>query len=123
MYDLADDGLLNRKNKQIINQLIDKQLIVTQPYPKLFSDGFTHFVAHRLNPSEVKTIENKLGLHNKWRNMRYLILLILVPLAAFIFISQGFSIEKIFGIFAGVLTVVTGAMKLFDSHIFRQASE
>jgi hypothetical protein len=123
LYDLADDGLLNRKNKQIINQLIDKQLIVTQPYPKLFSDGFTHFVVHRLNPSEVKTIEHKLGLHNKWRNMRYLILLILVPLAAFIFISQGFSIEKIFGIFAGVLTVVTGAMKLFDSHIFRQASE
>lgn len=123
LYDLADDGLLNRKNKQIINQLIDKQLIVMQPHPKLFSDGFTHFVVHRLNPSEVKTIEHKLGLHNKWRNMRYLILLILVPLAAFIFISQGFSIEKIFGIFAGVLTVVTGAMKLFDSHIFRQASE
>ncbi len=118
LYDLADDGLLNRKNKAMIQRLINKKLIIPVPYPKLFSDEFKTFVNESLEPSDVKAIEKKLGLKGTWKNIQYLILLILVPLATFILISQGISIEKIFGIFAGVLTVITGLMRLFDSRIF-----
>jgi len=63
-----------------------------------------------------------MGLKGSWHNMKYIILLILVPLAAFIIISQGISVEKVIAIFAGGLTVVGTLMKLFDSSSLKQTS-
>lgn len=122
LYDLADDGLFNRKNKPMIQRLLNKKLIVSKPYPRLFSEEFRKFVNKSLYPYEVKSIEKKLGLKGKWRNIQYLILLILIPLATFILISQGMSIEKIFGIFAGIITVVTGVMRVFDGNMLKSSS-
>jgi hypothetical protein len=73
-----------------------------------------------MKPNEIKTIEKKLGLKGRWHNVRYLILMIIVPLTALILISQGLSMEKIFGIFAGGIAAVTGIIRLFDSNIFKQ---
>ncbi|MCA1761291.1 MAG: hypothetical protein LC658_16090, partial [Bacteroidales bacterium] len=121
LFDLADDGLLNRKNKAIIQKLINKRLIMTDPVPDFFSDEFRDFVRKSIKSTEVKAIERKLGLKGSWHNAKYLILLILIPLAAFIVISQGVSIEKVFGIFAGGLAIITGVLRLLDSSTFRQS--
>ncbi len=119
LFDLADDGLLNRKNKTMIQKLIDKRLIVTDPEPAFYAEDFRDFVIKHMKAKEVKAIENKLGLKGSWHNAKYLILLILVPLAAFVIISQGISIEKVFGIFAGGLAIITGIIRLFDSNSFK----
>jgi hypothetical protein len=120
LFDLADDGLMNRKNKVIIQKLINKRLIVTDPVPSFSSDEFREFVLKSIKSTEVKAIERKLGLKGSWHNAKYLILLILIPLAAFIVISQGISIEKVFGIFAGGLAIITGILRLLDTNLFRQ---
>jgi hypothetical protein len=121
LFDLADDGLLNRKNKTMIQKLIDKRLIVTDPEPAFYAEEFCNFVRKSMKTKEVKTIENKLGLKGSWHSAKYLILLILVPLAAFVIISQGISIEKVFGIFAGGLAIITGIIRLFDSNTFKSS--
>jgi hypothetical protein len=121
LFDLADDGLLNRKNKALIQKLIDKRLIVTDPEPAFYSTEFRDFVLKNMKTDEVKAIENKLGLKGSWHNAKYLILLILLPLAAFVIISQGISIEKVFGIFAGGLAIITGIIRLFDSNTFKSS--
>jgi hypothetical protein len=122
LYDLADDGLLNRKNKTMIQRLVDKRLIIENPYPALFSGQFESFVRHNLKSDEVKSIENKLGVKGSWHNTKYIILLIVVPLAALIFISQGISLEKAFTILGGGLAVLTGIIRLFDSGLFKSSS-
>ncbi len=122
LYDLADDGLLNRKNKTTIKNLIDKGLIVSNGNLKLFSDKFREYVLKQLTPSKIKTIERDLGLKGQWRNIRYLILLILIPLGAFIFMSQGISMEKIFGIIGGALAAITGLLRLFDTSTFKNSA-
>ncbi len=121
LFDLADDGLLNRKNKEIIQKLINKRLIITDSVPDFFSGEFRDFVRKSIKSTEVRAIERKLGLKGTWHNAKYLILLILIPLAAFIVISQGISIEKVFGIFAGGLAIITGVLRLLDSGTFRQS--
>ncbi len=122
LYDLADDGLMNRKNKPMIRRLLKKKLIIDNVNPKLFSTEFRDFVLQKLSPSKVKALESSLGLKGKWRNIRYLILLILIPLGAFIFISQGIPMEKIFGIIGGALAAITGLLRLFDSSSFKMSS-
>jgi hypothetical protein len=115
LYDLADDGLMNRNNKKIILQLARKRLIASKPLPMLFTPGFSNYVYMHITRTEITEIEGKLGLKGNWRNAKYLILLVLIPLAAFIFISQGLTIEKSFGIFAGIIGAITTLMKLFEN--------
>ena len=122
LFDLADDGLVNIKNKLIINRLIQKNLISLEPAPKFVSNNFRNYILKNLSQETVKMLEGKIGLKKKWKNMRYLILFILIPLAAFIMISQGISIEKIFGIFTGILAVITGVARLFDSQLFKHSA-
>lgn len=122
LFDLADDGLVNIKNMQTINHLVSKNLIELKPYPKLITKDFKNYIVQNQAHSDIKALEKKLGIKGSWRNTRYLILMILIPLAAFILISQGVSFEKIFGIFAGILTIVTGTIRLFDSNTFKQSS-
>ncbi|MEZ5083451.1 MAG: hypothetical protein R2750_08385 [Bacteroidales bacterium] len=114
LYDLADDGLLNLKNKNMINILETKGLIILEPYPRLFSDNFKEFIRNSVGAEEARSLESKLSGRGNWRNTRYLILLLLIPLAALFFIAQGSSIEKVIGIFTGVLAVFSGLMRLFD---------
>ncbi|MBN2172636.1 MAG: cache domain-containing protein [Bacteroidales bacterium] len=121
LYDIADDGMLNMKNKYLINRLLLKGLIIMEPYPKLFSESFNHFIKFSIKVDEANLLEQKLVGKGKWKNMRYLILLILMPLAAFIFIAQGSSIEKVIGIFTGALALFSGLMRLFDSGVTRQS--
>lgn len=120
LHDLAEDGLLNRKDNLMIENLIKKRLIIADPNPEIFSNKFREFILYEMKSSDIKLIESKLGLKGRWHNARYLILLIIIPLAAFILISQGLSLEKIFGIFAAGIAAVTGLMRLFESSIFNQ---
>jgi len=104
----------------MIQNLINKRLIIPDPYPVFFSEEFRDFVSKSIKSGEVSAIEQKLGLKGSWHNAKYLILLILIPLAAFIIISQGIAIDKVFGIFAGGLAIITGVLRLFDSNMFKQ---
>ncbi|MCB2222220.1 MAG: cache domain-containing protein [Bacteroidetes bacterium] len=122
LFDLADDGMLNLKNKIRINKLIARGLIVRKPFPQLFDETFRLFIKYSVNPDETKMLEHKLSRQGKWRSMRYLILLILIPIAGFIFIAQGTSIEKVIGIFTGVLALFSGLMRLLDSRSMQQTN-
>ena len=106
----------------MVQALINKRLIKPFPNPAFFSNEFRDFVRNSIKSTEIKAIETKLGLKGRWHNARYLILLIIIPLSAFVLISQGLSIEKIFGIFAGGIAAVSGLMRLFDSSLFKQGS-
>ncbi len=119
LYDLAEDGLLNLKNKRLIFQLMKKGLIVSGEYLEIYSNDFRDFIKNTIKPEEVKKLESKLIFKGMWRNIRYPIIIVLVILAAFIFISQGYSIEKVTAIFAGILTLLAGMVRLFESSVFR----
>ena len=115
LYDLADDGLLNTKNKPMINKLVQKGLIKVDSYPELFAKSFQYFILYNIDPEETRLIEKDLIRQGKWRNMRYLIWFMLIPLVGFIFIAQGTSIEKVIGILSGGLAVVAGLMRVLNS--------
>ncbi|MCB0805863.1 MAG: hypothetical protein KDC05_08700 [Bacteroidales bacterium] len=117
LYDLADDGMLNLKNKYLINKLVMKGLIVYKPYPRLFSDSFQYYLRFSVKPEETLRIERKLGKRGKWKNMRFLLLLFIIPLAGFVFIAQGISFDKVIGIFAGVLALLSGLMRFLDGGV------
>lgn len=121
LYNLADDGIVNFKNKTLINRLRLKGLILLDPYPRLYDESFHYFLKFSIKPEEAKMLEHKLSKHGKWRNLRYLIILGVATLAGFVFIAQGSSIEKVIGVLTGLLAVVSGLMRLLDAKSAGQA--
>lgn len=118
LFDLADDGLMNFKNRFLINRLKMKGLILLKPTPRVFDPSFQYFLKYSVNEDETLLLEQKLGKEGKWKNTRYLILLLLIPLIAFIFISQGTSVERVVGILTGVIALFSGALRLMDTRWF-----
>ena len=123
LFDLADDGMMNFKNRFLINRLKMKGLIKLRPVPHIFSPSFQYFLKYSVSETETNELEQKLSKEGKWKNMRYLILLLLIPLVAFMFISQGTSIERVVGILTGVIALFSGAMKLMDTGWLGNASK
>lgn len=114
LYDLTHDGLINLKNEKMIYRLMQKGLIDYNKYLKPFSRGFKYYVNNSIHPDEKKNLERSANLKGMWHTMRYPIIIVLVIIAVFIFISQGYSIEKVTAIFAGILTLMATMTKLFD---------
>jgi len=123
LTDLSEDGMLNYKNKQLLNQLKMKGLVTFTPFPQIFSDGFSYFLSEVIDPGETHELQSNMRKQGNWHNMRYLILLILIPLIIFIMIAQGTSIEKVIGIATGGLAVLSGIIRLFESDFLRQGSK
>jgi hypothetical protein len=115
ILDIAEDGMLNLRNKFVINRLVLKGLIIYGPYPRIFSESFRYFIRFSLKPGEYRKIEDKMKHKGKWRSTRFLILMVLVPVAGFVLISQGLSIEKVLAIFTGVLAILGGTANLLNS--------
>ncbi|MEN8116791.1 MAG: hypothetical protein ABFS16_07415 [Bacteroidota bacterium] len=115
LFDLADDGMLNFKNKFLINRLVMKGLIKVDPKPEIFDPSFRYFLKYSILQEETQLLERNLSKQGKWKNAKYMLLLLLIPLATFMFISQGASIEKVIGILAGVLALFSGVIRIMDS--------
>jgi len=115
LYDLTHDGLINLKNEKVIYRLMQKKLIRYDKYLLPFSNGFEYFVNNSIHPSEKKNLERSSNFKGMWHTMRYPIIAALVIIAVFVFISQGYSIEKVTAIFAGVLTLMATMTKLFNT--------
>ena len=120
LTDLSADGMINFKNKHSIDQLRIKGLIELTPDPAITCNNFQRFLTNDIDREETKKIQDNLGKQGKWHNNRYLILLAIIPLIIFIFISQGTSIDRVFAISTGGLAVLAGIMRLFDTNIFSQ---
>ena len=114
LYDLTHDGLINLKNEKMIYRLMRKGLIDYNKYLKPYSPGLKYFVNNSIHPDEKKDLERSANLKGMWNTMRYPIIIVLVIIAVFIFISQGYSIEKVTAIFAGILTLMATMTKLFE---------
>lgn len=120
LFDIADDGMLNFKNKFLVNRLKMKGLLRIEPRPEVFDKSFQYFLKYAIKEEETTQLEYNLSKQGKWRNTKYMLLLLLVPLVAFMFISQGFSIEKIVGILSGVLALFAGAMRVTNTSLFNK---
>ncbi|WP_340112085.1 hypothetical protein [Maribellus mangrovi] len=123
LFDLADDGMMNLKNRFLINRLKLKGLINLDPAPEIFTSSFQYFLKYSVNQEEINSLEQRLSKEGKWKNTRYLILLLLIPLVAFMFISQGTSVERVVGILTGVIALFSGAIKIMDTSWFNMASK
>lgn len=114
LFDLADDGMLNIKNKYLINRLISKRLIILEPEPRIFSESFRNFILTSVREEEAKRLEKKLSKGGQWNNVRFFVITIILAIAIFVFVIQGKSIDRVLAIMTSFLALLPAILKIFD---------
>jgi len=114
LFHLAQDGLLSFKNPNI-QRLMRRGLIVRDPSLRLMNESFRRFVLSESHPDQV--VAWKKGESSSWNTLKGPLLMGLMGVALFIFITQREvfnSTVALLSAFAGMLPVLFRLFGLFQ---------
>lgn len=123
LYDLAQDGLANYRNMDIINDLIQKGILTYKNLRlDLFSASFKNFILTNIDRTESLHIELEAKRNGNWANLRLPLLMIIMALFVFLLLTQQDKVNSIFGWIATSLAslpilmrVLAGVTGIFGS--------
>ena len=110
---LALDGLVHSCNTEV-RQLIKRGLIVRRPRLSLMDDAFRRFVRDAAQHEDYVTWQRE-GRHSTWEAFRIPLLLLLLTLGAFLFLSQRDFFDSAIGIVSGVTGGLAAILRLLST--------
>jgi hypothetical protein len=110
LYDIAQDGLVNLKNREVLTMLLNKGLLVYENRFRMMNDSFRNFVLSEVSPDDALELEQKVKVTGSWNYFRTPVVIILITIAMFIFITQE---ETFNSIIAFITTFAAGIPIIF----------
>ncbi len=119
LFDLAEDGIMNTKDKFTLMKLRLKGLIKYNRNEfklDVFSPGFALFIQHGVSTQEILGIEQMSKKKGSWGQIRFALILLIVALLYFLYTLN----PNIFNALAGavsILATVTGAISQLSGNL------
>ncbi len=117
IFDMAKDDFINTKNKQVLNILLKKGLLVYENNRlNLMNESFKNFILSVLTSTEIKKMDSEVRNKGKWVNIKLAIILVIISLIILIgFGKPDFfkNMNAIMIALAGVMTVVPTLSRAF----------
>jgi len=116
IYDLAEDDFINVKNAQNVSGLLKKGLLKSENGRlKIMNRSFKNFVLTTIDRDDA--LQKELSQVNKgtWSGFRTPLILILVGMAAFIFIAERGSFNTIITLLGSFATALMVGVRAFDT--------
>jgi len=110
LFDLAQDGLVNAKNLDIVELLIDKGLVVYRQQLEIMNQSFRNYVLCIAGPSDVSKLEEKMKDAGAWNKLKAPLFLIVFSLLLFVVKSDRSSL---FGYFTAFTAIIPIAVTVF----------
>ncbi|MDQ3109591.1 MAG: cache domain-containing protein [Bacteroidota bacterium] len=88
LYDIAQDGLVNLKNREVLTMLLNKGLLVYENRFRMMNESFRNFVLSEVSADDALELERKVKETGSWNYFRTPVVIILITIALFIFITQ-----------------------------------
>jgi hypothetical protein len=115
MYDLAEEGLVNTKNFFIVNMLINKGMIVEREGNlHVFNKSFRNFIVTSIGQTEAEKMNQQIKTGSNWSKLQGPLLIAIVAILAFLFISQDGLYTKFIAIISGLATGIPTLVKIFS---------
>lgn len=112
-YDLAQDGLVNYRNKAAVYSLYSKGLIVMKDIPELMNEEFRTFILTEISEADVELEKQQSGHRSAWDMFRIPFLVIVIAALAFVFFTQQETFNKLTAGLAAVAGSIPLLLKLF----------
>jgi hypothetical protein len=112
LIQLAHEGLLNFKNREIIRQLLKRKLIKLSPL-RLFNVTFNDYVVSADDMESILKWETTRG-DSKWANVRKPLLFLLTGIIVFLVISQPNVLDTWLALIPAITGIIPLLLRLFD---------
>ena len=109
--DIADDTLINLKNKEIIQGLLNKGILTLKEDINFTSKAFENFILSTVDKDDVKEFEIKIGKAGNWNRLKIPLILIATSILVFLFATQQNILSNMNTIVVSVLTVMSVYLK------------
>ncbi len=110
LYDIAQDGLVNLKNREVLTMLLNKGLLIYENRFRMMNESFRNFVLSEVSADDALELERKVKETGSWNYFKTPVIIILITIALFIFITQE---ETYNNIIAFITTFAAGIPILF----------
>jgi hypothetical protein len=112
IYDLAEDGLVNAKNFQTIEILLNKGLVTYTGSLHVMNESFRNFVLTKIGPADAIRMEKKASAGGSWTSIRNPLIIVLLGIAGFLVITQQDSISSVISFLAPFIAIVPAAFRI-----------
>jgi len=107
IYDIAQDGLANYRNLPVIYNLINKGILIYKNGRlKFFNKSFQNFVLTIIDREQALLIEREAKQSGNWSNLQLPLIMVILSVIAFIFITQQNVFNEIVGWLTGALATI-----------------
>ena len=124
IYDLAEDGLINPRNRDGIASLIRKGIIVKQDGRlRIFNNSFRNFVLTVIKPQDALQFEARLRRLGTWNWIRVPLTLTVLAIALFLVWTQHDLVNQSIAFVTGLLAIfqtfrnVSGRINIFNTKL------
>ena len=112
LYDLADDGFVNTKDKQVLLRLMEKGLIFYDESFHIMNESFRNFILTNIKPAESLAMEKDMNRQGRWSTYSTIILLFVVSLVIFMVFAQDSVVNQFTALLAGLAAIVPYIIRL-----------
>ncbi|MDO1451788.1 hypothetical protein Q0590_36275 [Rhodocytophaga aerolata] len=88
LYDIAQDGLVNSKNTQVIIALIEKGLLVYDGTLWIMNHSFRNYILTTISPEEVSKMKSEALTSGAWSAIKGPLILVVIALVGFLSLTQ-----------------------------------
>jgi hypothetical protein len=114
LVQLAREGVLNPKQSTAVRNLLGRGLLVRDPALRLVNRSFALFVLRRYEPEKLRALERgEAGFG--WAQMRWILLVALLAIAAFLWTTQPSVVENILKYLSAAAVGAGALMKIVSA--------
>lgn len=110
LFDLAQDGLVNSKNIDIVEALIDKGVVIYTNKLRIMNRSFRNFILTVVGPSDLGHIDMQIKDAGTWGKIK--IPLFIIVCALFLFVMES-DRSALFGYFTAFMAIIPAVVTLF----------
>lgn len=113
LYDLAQDGLVNNKNLDVVEVLVDKGIVVYSGKLRVMNRSFRNFILTDVSQTYLDKMDRSLKSSGNWSKLRMPLFFVVFTLLLFVLKSDGSPLFGYITGFTAIIPIAIAALGVF----------
>ena len=115
LFDLAEDGIANLSNRDLIGQLSRKGLVRIHPKLEIVNNSFANFILGAVDKTALLARNEMESKEGQWRKLRPIMIIVIVAAFGFLSVANEESMGKATALLASIALVIPNLINVIAS--------
>ena len=113
LYDLAEDGFANYKNRDALSLLFNNGIIINHDRPQIMNRSFKNFILSEVKPGNVVLNDEERAEGSSWKEFKMPFMLVIITVLFFVFYTQEDTFNQILAFVASFTAAIPIILRIF----------